>query len=79
MAQGHISLSCPRRIPESEEFVAGASLGTGHCPVHPRMVHVWLNSCQTSPIQFLLIWQDSSHLEKYVSIQKQFTKAEDIP
>jgi hypothetical protein len=27
--------------------------------VHPRLVHVWLNSCQTFSIQFLLIWQDS--------------------
>jgi hypothetical protein len=24
----------PRQILESKEFVAGASLGTGHCPVH---------------------------------------------
>jgi hypothetical protein len=27
--------------------------------VHPKQVHVWLNSSQTSPIQFLLIWHVS--------------------
>jgi hypothetical protein len=29
-----------------------ASLGTGHCPVHHRLVLVWLNSTKTSPIYF---------------------------
>jgi hypothetical protein len=42
---------------------AAWALGTVRCtpdsPVHPRLVHVWLNSCQISPIQFLLIGQDS--------------------
>jgi hypothetical protein len=27
-----------------------ASLGTGHCPVHHRLVLVWLNSAKPSPI-----------------------------
>jgi hypothetical protein len=56
-----------------------ASLGTGHCPVHHRLVLVWLNSANFSPIQFLLTWQDSWHLDKYISTQKQFTKAGYIP
>jgi hypothetical protein len=34
---------------------------------------------QFSPIQFLLTWQDSWHLDKYISTQKQFTKAGYIP
>jgi hypothetical protein len=60
----------------NEEFVARASLSTRHCPVHSRLVHVWLNSCQTSPIQFLLILQDSWHLEKYVSIKNNLLRPE---
>jgi hypothetical protein len=56
-----------------------ASLGTEHCPVHHRLVLVWLNSANFSPIQFLLTWQDSWHLDKYISTQKQFTKAGYIP
>jgi hypothetical protein len=46
-------------FPRAKSLAPGASLGTGHCPVHPRLVHVWLNSCQTSPIQCILIGQDS--------------------
>jgi hypothetical protein len=34
---------------------------------------------QFSPIQFILTWQDSWHLDKYISTQKQFTKAGYIP
>jgi hypothetical protein len=48
-------------------------------PVHHRLVLVWLNSANFSPIQFLLTWQDSLHLDKYISNQKQFTKAGYIP
>jgi hypothetical protein len=34
-----------------------ASLGTGHCPVHHRLVLVWPNSAKTSPIHFHFSWQ----------------------
>jgi hypothetical protein len=34
-----------------------ASLGTGQCPVHHRLVLVWLNSAKTSPIHFHFSWQ----------------------
>jgi hypothetical protein len=47
--------------------------------VHHRLVLVWLNSANFSPIQFILTWQDSWHLDKYISTQKQFTKAGYIP
>jgi hypothetical protein len=47
--------------------------------VHHRLVLVWLDSASFSPIQFLLTWQDFWHLDKYISTQKQFTKAEYIP
>jgi hypothetical protein len=58
-----------------------ASLGTGlsdappDSPMHHKLVLVWLSSANFSPIQFLLTWQDSWHLDKYISIQMQFSKA----
>jgi hypothetical protein len=33
------------------------SQGTGHCPVHHRLMLVWLNSAKTSPIHFHFSWQ----------------------
>jgi hypothetical protein len=36
-----------------------ASLGTRHCPVHLRLVQVWLDFSQTSSFQFHLIWRAS--------------------
>jgi hypothetical protein len=30
-------------FPETNEFVEHASLGTGHCPVHRKLVQVWLD------------------------------------
>jgi hypothetical protein len=47
-----------------------ASLGTGHCPVHHRLVLFWLNSAKSSSIHFHFSWQYSWHLDKYVSTQK---------
>jgi hypothetical protein len=71
--RGAIAFSRERRVRR------WASLGTGHCPVHHRLVLVWLNSANFSPIKFILTWQDSWHLDKYISTQKQFTKAGYIP
>jgi hypothetical protein len=51
-----------------------ASLGTGHCPLHHRLVLVWLNSANFSLIQFLLTWQDSWHLDKYISTQNNLLR-----
>jgi hypothetical protein len=34
-----------------------ASLGTGHCPVHHRLVLFWPNSAKTPPIWFQFSWQ----------------------
>jgi hypothetical protein len=66
--------TAPLLFPESDEFVARPAWAPDS-PVHHRLVLVRLNSAIFSPIQFLLTWQDSWHLDKYISTQKQFTMA----
>jgi hypothetical protein len=34
-----------------------ASLGTGHCPVRLRLVLIWLNIANSSPLLFIFSWQ----------------------
>jgi hypothetical protein len=73
-----ILATTPLLFPESDEFVVGPAWAPDN-PVHHRLVLVWLDSASFSPIQFLLTWQDSWHLDKYISTQKQFTKVGYIP
>jgi hypothetical protein len=65
-------------IPESGQFTVELAWGTGQSGV-PGWCWFWLSWAVSSPILFFFSCHCFYYLDKYVSTEKQFTRAEYIP